>query len=307
MRPAGLPLLLPIKRCLVSAILSSFLAVLLDGMSFGSLLFLCSVGLSVTLGLMRVINLAHGAFAMAGGYFLVILVQAGLPFMIGVIFSAALTGLLGFLTERVLIRRIYAIEPLDQVLFTFGLTLAGMATALLIFGPEPQSVRPSAWLLGRIPILGGDVSFYRLSLIVLGFSVAAGVAWLFAKTRFGAKVRAAVDNRRAAEGIGIDVDRIFVITFAFGSALAGLGGALAVDILVLEPTFPLRYLTFFLMVVAVGGAGSIAGSLIGAMALGVSDVALKYYVPESGAFVVYAVMIGTLLVFPSGLMGRSAR
>lgn len=292
---------------MVTPSLSSVMSVLFDGLSFGALLFLCSVGLSVTLGLMRVINLAHGAFAMAGGYWLLVLVRAGVPFLPAVLVASALTGALGFICERLLIRRIYRVEPLDQVLFTFGLTLAGMALALLLFGPTPQSVRPPAWLLARVSIAGTDVSLYRLLLIVVGFGIAGAIGWLFARTRFGAMVRAAVDDRRAAEGVGIDVDRIFVTTFALGSALAGLAGALAIDILVLEPSFPLRYLTFFLMVVAIGGAGSITGSLLGAMALGLSDVALKYYLPETGAFVVYAIMIATLLAFPAGLMGRTTR
>jgi branched-chain amino acid transport system permease protein len=136
--------------------------------------------------------------------------------------------------------------------------------------------------------------------------IAFGLQGMVSSTRFGAQLRAAVDNPRAARGMGINVERIFTLTFALGSALAGLGGALGVEMLGLDPGFPVKYIVYFLIVVAVGGSGNITGSLVASLILGVFDVAGKYYVPQIGAFVIYAIMVVTLVLRPQGLFGRSA-
>ena len=208
--------------------------------------------------------------------------------------------------ERVLYRRVYRRSHLDQVLFTIGLTFMAIAGASFLFGPGQQPVHLPAYLSGQVRIAGIDVGVYRLFLIAVVAVITVVLTWLVEHTRFGAQVRAAVDNRVAAEGLGIDVARVFSVTFALGSALAALGGALAIDVLGLDPQFPLKYMVYFLLVVAVGGARTIKGPLVAALILGVFDVAGKYYVPEIGSFVIYALMVAMLVLFPNGLFGRRA-
>jgi len=288
-------------------VIASLLGVLFDGVTYGSLLFLIGMGLSVTMGLMNFINLAHGAFAMLGGYVAVVAMNRfGVPFLAALPLAFAAAALAGGLFERTLYRRLYRASHLDQVLFSIGLTFMAMAGATWLFGPGQQPVTLPAFLLGQIRVGGLELGAYRLFLLAVVVVVTLSLGWLVARTRFGAQVRAAVDNQQAASGLGIDVGRVFSLTFALGSGLAGLGGALGIDVLGLDPTFPLKYMVYFLLVVAVGGAGSIRGSLVAAIVLGVADVAGKYYVPEVGAFVIYAMMVLLLVAFPAGLYGRRA-
>ncbi|GAB2888820.1 branched-chain amino acid ABC transporter permease [Paralcaligenes ginsengisoli] len=283
------------------------MTILFDGIASGVLLFLISVGLSVTLGLMNFVNLAHGAFAMFGGYVCVILLgRFGVPFLATLPVVAIATALLGVVLERTLYRRLYKASDLDQVLFSIGLVFMAMAGANYFFGASQQPLALPDFLRGQYHLPGLDIGVYRLFLIGVGLIVVLLLQWLVVRTRFGAQLRASVDNQRAARGLGIDVDRVFSLTFALGSALAGLGGALGVEMLGLDPTFPVKYIVYFLIVVAVGGSGSIKGSLIAAIILGVSDVAGKYYVPQFGAFVIYAVMVAMLILRPQGLFGRRA-
>jgi branched-chain amino acid transport system permease protein len=289
------------------ATIGSFIGVVFDGVAYGSLLFLISIGLSVTLGLMNFINLAHGAFAMLGGYAAVLAMsRLGIPFLPALAIAFAVSGATGALLERLLYRRMYRATPLDQVLFTIGLTLMSIAAATYVFGPAQQPVRLPTMLSGQVHVLGLELGSYRLFLMAMVVLATFTLTYLVEHTRFGAQVRAAVDNPQAAVGLGINVERVFSVTFALGSALAGLGGALGIDVLGLDPTFPLKYMVYFLLVVAVGGAGTIRGPLVAALVLGVCDVAGKYYVPQIGSFVIYAVMIGLLLLFPAGLAGRRA-
>jgi branched-chain amino acid transport system permease protein len=288
-------------------VIASLLGVLFDGVTYGSLLFLIGMGLSVTMGLMNFINLAHGAFAMLGGYVAVVAMNRfGVPFLAALPLAFAAAALVGGLFERTLYRRLYRASHLDQVLFSIGLTFMAMAGATWLFGPGQQPVTLPAFLLGQIRLGGLELGAYRLFLLAIVVVITLSLGWLVARTRFGAQVRAAVDNQQAASGLGIDVGRVFSLTFALGSGLAGLGGALGIDVLGLDPTFPLKYMVYFLLVVAVGGAGSIRGSLMAAIVLGVADVAGKYYVPEVGAFVIYAMMVLLLVAFPAGLYGRRA-
>jgi branched-chain amino acid transport system permease protein len=285
--------------------LSHFIGILFDGVAYGSLLFLISIGLAITLGLMNLINLAHGAFAMLGGYVCVMaMTRAGIPFFVALVVAFVAGGVAGAVLERVLYRPVYRRSHLDQVLFTIGLTFMAIASASFLFGPGQQPVRLPAYLSGQVRIAGIDVGVYRLFLIAVVAVITFVLTWLVEHTRFGAQVRAAVDNRVAAEGLGIDVARVFSVTFALGSALAALGGGLAIDVLGLDPTFPLKYMVYFLLVVAVGGARTIKGPLVAALILGVFDVAGKYYVPEIGSFVIYALMVAMLVLFPNGLWGR---
>jgi branched-chain amino acid transport system permease protein len=283
------------------------MTVLLDGIASGMLLFLISVGLSVTLGLMNFVNLAHGAFAMVGGYVCVTLLnRLGVPFLLSLPLAALASAAVGVLLERVLYRRLYGATHLDQVLFSISLVFMSMAAATYFFGAQQQPLQLPEFLRGQFKLPGLDMGVYRLFLIVVSGLLAWGLQALVSGTRFGAQLRAAVDNPRAARGLGINVERIFTLTFALGTALAGLGGAMGVEMLGLDPGFPVKYVVYFLIVVAVGGSGSITGSLVASLILGVVDVAGKYYLPEVGAFLIYAVMVVTLVFRPQGLFGRTA-
>jgi branched-chain amino acid transport system permease protein len=283
------------------------MTVLFDGIASGMLLFLISVGLSVTLGLMNFVNLAHGAFAMVGGYVCVTLLnRLGVPFLLSLPLAALATAAVGVVLERVLYRRLYGATHLDQVLFSISLVFMSMAAASYFFGANQQPLQLPEFLRGQFKLPGVDMGVYRLFLIVVSGLIAWGLQALVSGTRFGAQLRASVDNPRAARGVGINVERIFTLTFALGSALAGLGGAMGVEMLGLDPGFPVKYVVYFLIVVAVGGSGSITGSLVASLILGVVDVAGKYYVPEIGSFLIYAVMVVTLVFRPQGLFGRMA-
>jgi branched-chain amino acid transport system permease protein len=287
--------------------IGNMIGVLFDGIAYGSLLFLISVGLSVTMGMMNFINLAHGAFAMVGGYVCVTLLsKVGLPFLATLPLAFIAAAIVGLVLERTLYRRLYKASHLDQVLFSIGLTFMAVAGATWLFGPTQQPVNLPDWLRGQVHVLGLDLGAYRLFLIGVVVLVTATLVLLIERTRFGAQIRASVDNQAAAAGLGINVSRVFSLTFALGSGLAGLGGGLGIDVLGLDPSFPVKYMVYFLLVVAVGGAGSIKGPLIAALILGVFDVAGKYYVPEVGAFVIYTLMVVLLILFPFGLVRRKA-
>ena len=276
-----------------------------DGLAYGSLLFLISVGLSVTLGLMNFVNLAHGAFAMLGGYLCVTLMdQAGVPFLAALPLAFLGLALLGAILERALYRRLYGAGALEQVLFSIGLTLVAVAATTFRFGSGQQAVRLPDFLRGQVHVLGLGLGRYRLFLVALVAILSVALQLLVTRTRFGARLRAAVDDRAAAAGLGIDVDRVFTVTFALGAGLAGLGGALGIDVLGLDPSFAVKYLVYFLLVVTVGGG--IRGSALAAVGLGVLDVAGKYFVPQLGAFAIYAAMVVLLSLFPAGLEGRRA-
>jgi len=279
--------------------------VLFDGIAYGSLLFVISIGLSVTMGLMNFINLAHGAFAMLGGYACVVLMtRAGVPFLATLPVAFVVAAIAGIVLERTLYQRLYKATHLEQVMFSIGLVFMAMAAATYAFGPSQQPVQLPPFLRGQVHVAGFDLGAYRLFLIFVVVVVTVLLHLLLVKTRFGAHVRASVDNAVASSGLGINVNRVFAVTFALGSGLAGLGGGLGIDVLGLDPTFPLKYMVYFLLVVAIGGAGTIKGGLVAAMVLGVCDVAGKYYVPQVGAFIIYFLMVVLMILFPAGLYGR---
>ncbi len=281
------------------------IGILFDGIAYGSLLFLVSLGLSVTMGLMNFVNLAHGAFAMAGGYVCVMaMTRFGVPFLASLPLAFVIVAAIGALLERTLYRRLYAAAHLDQVLFSIGLTFVSVAAATYFFGATQQPVRLPEMLRGQLNVAGVDFGIYRVFLVVVVAALATLLGALIARTRFGAQVRAAVDDPVAARGLGIDVDRVFSVAFALGSGLAGLGGALGIEVLGLDPSFPFKFMVYFLLVVVVGGAGTIKGPLAAALLLGVLDVAGKYYLPQVGAFVIYLAMVVLLVTFPAGLFGR---
>jgi branched-chain amino acid transport system permease protein len=283
------------------------LTILFDGIAYGMLLFILAVGLAVTMGLMNFINLAHGAFAMAGGYLTVILMQRlDVPFLLCLPIAFAVTGLLGAFLERTLYRRMYHKAHLDQVLFSIGLAFMSVSAVDYFMGSQQQIIQLPEWLRGRSEWWDGALGMghYRLFIIAICASLTIGLQYVLAKTRFGSQLRASVDDSRVAAGLGINVNLVFAVTFAMGSGLAGLGGALGAEVLGLDPTFPLKFMVYFLIVVAVGGTSSITGPLLAALLLGVADVAGKYYVPKLGAFNVYSMMLLILLWRPQGLFVR---
>jgi branched-chain amino acid transport system permease protein len=279
--------------------------VLFDGLAYGMLLFLLSVGLSVTLGMMNFVNLAHCSFAMLGGYVTVTLMNAlGWPFLatLPVAFVAAAAA--SVVLEHVFFRRFYRASDLEQCLLTIGVVFVSIAAAAYIYGTDQQPLQLPAYLRGSFVFAGLNFAAYRLFLIAVAVLITVALIVGIEATRFGAQVRAAVNNQRMARGLGINVDMLFAITFALGSGLAGLGGALAVAMVGLDPSFAFTYLIYVLIVVSVGGLGSIAGSFAAAMVLGVSDIAGKYYVPAMGSVLIYLVMIVLLMWRPLGLFGR---
>ena len=288
------------------------LTILFDGIAYGMLLFILAVGLAVTMGLMNFINLAHGAFAMVGGYITVLLMQKlGVPFLLCLPLAFLGSALLGGVLERTLYRPLYKKPHLDQVLFSIGLTFMAVATADYFIGSSQQIIQLPAWLKGRteIEVFSGGawmlgMGHYRLFIIAVCAALTIALQYVLAKTRFGSRLRASVDDQRVAAGLGINVNIVFLSTFAVGSGLAGLGGALGAEVLGLDPSFPLKFMIYFLIVVAVGGTSSITGPLLAALLLGIADVAGKYYIPKLGAFIVYSLMIVILIWRPQGLFVR---
>jgi branched-chain amino acid transport system permease protein len=279
--------------------------VLFDGLAYGMLLFLLSVGLSVTLGMMNFVNLAHCSFAMLGGYVTVTLTNSfGWPFFAALPIAFVAAAATSVLLERAFFRRFYNASDLQQCLLTIGIVFISVAAAAYIYGTVEQPLQLPQYLRASFNFAGLNFSVYRLFLITIALLITIGLMLGIEATRFGAQVRAAVNNQRMARGLGIDVDSLFAITFALGSGLAGLGGALAIALVGLDPSFAFTYLIYVLIVVSVGGLGSIAGSFAAAMLLGISDVAGKYYVPAAGAFLIYLVMIVLLMWRPTGLFGR---
>jgi branched-chain amino acid transport system permease protein len=281
------------------------LTILFDGIAYGMILFVLACGLAVTLGLMNFVNLAHGAFAMAGGYITVLLMnRAGVPFLACLPIAFLLTALIGVVLERTLYVHLYRRPHLDHVLFTIGLTFMAVAAIDYFLGATQQIIRLPEWLKGRSEFLGVGVGHYRLFVIGVCGALVIVLQSIVSFTRFGSRLRAAVDDQRVARGMGIDVNAVFALTFAVGSGLAGLGGALGAEILGLDPTFPLKFMIYFLIVVTVGGTSGIAGPFVASLLLGIADVAGKYYAPKVGPFVIYALMIVLLLLRPHGLFAR---
>ncbi len=286
--------------------MAAAVSILFLGLAYAMILYIISVGLSVTMGLMGFVNLAHGVFAMAGGYVTVTLMNRyGVPFGIALLLAFIAVALLSVVLERSLYARLYNAGELEQVLFTIGLVFMSVAVVRKIWGPLPQPITLPAALSGQIDL--GFRTFPTYRTVLIGFSLLLILLLWFGieRTNFGARLRAAVDNRRMAESLGINTGRLFTLTFALGSGLAALGGGLGADILAIYPGYAMEYLVYFLMVVAVGGLGSIRGPFVAALLLGIGDTACKYLVPELGAFFIYLAMIGLLLWRPAGLFGRA--
>jgi branched-chain amino acid transport system permease protein len=291
----------------MDAFLSSLVSVAFHGIAFGMILYVISVGLSITMGLMGFTNLAHGVFAMAGGYILVTaLAKYNIPFPLALLLSFVLVAAASVVLERLLYSRLYGATELEQVLFTIGLIFMSVAVARLIFGTLQQPVVLPDYLKGQFALFGRDFPTYRIFLMLFSGLIIAALWFGIERTIWGAKVRAAVDNRAMAQAIGINTKRLFTMTFAIGSGLAGLGGALGADIIAVQPTYPFEQLVYFLIVVSIGGLGSLRGPFVAALLIGITDTACKYWLPQFGAFFIYAATIALLLWRPLGLFGKRA-
>ena len=290
----------------MQAFLASVVSVAFHGAALGLILYVISVGLSVTMGLMGFANLAHGVFAMAGGYVLTTAISRfGVPFPIALVLAFVLVGAASVILERLLYSRLYTASDLEQVLFTIGLIFIAVATARLLFGTMQLLVNLPDYLKGHVALLGRDFPAFRVFLIAFS-AVMVGALWFgVERTRWGAMVRAAVDNGPMARAIGINTRLLFTVTFALGSGLAGLGGALGAEILTVQPVYPFEHLVYFLIVVAVGGLGSLRGPFIAALLIGITDTACKYWVPQFGSFFIYVATIAILLWRPQGLFGAA--
>lgn len=287
-------------------VLSSIISILFHGTAYAMILYIVSVGLSVTMGLMGFANLAHGVFAMAGGYVTVTMMNSyGVPFALALVIACIVVAAASAFLERTLYARLYSAGELEQVLFTIGLIFMATAAAKFVWGPLPQ--RMSVPAVFRTELSVGAVTFpaYRAFILVAGFVIVAGLWLAIERTNFGARIRAAVDNRRMAQSLGINTGLLFTLTFALGSALAALGGGLGAEILAINPGYAFEHLVYFLIVVAVGGLGSIRGPFFAALLLGISDFACKYLIPEFGAFFIYVATFAVLLWRPQGLFGRA--
>ena len=282
--------------------MARIVTILLDGIAYGMILFIISVGLTVTMGLMRVVNLAHGAFAMVGGYVAAVMTEAGYDFFLSAAVGAAAAGIFGGVAEMTVYRPLYRKGELAQVLLTIGLVFVAIAALTLVFGVNYKTVKMPAFLEDPISIGFRLYPPYRLFLIAVGLVMALLLWLLIDRTLFGARLRAAVDNPRMARAVGIDVNRLFTVTFIGGSALAGFGGAIGAGMLPLEAFYPLRYLVLFLIVVIVGGEGSFKGSFVAALALGIIDTTGKFIIPEVASFLLYTVVLALLLWRPHGLL-----
>jgi branched-chain amino acid transport system permease protein len=287
--------------------LSAAVFVLLYGVSYGLVLFTIAIGLVIIMGLMQIVNLAHGAFAAIGGYLAVSLMNAaGVPFLASVCAAVVIVVLLSFVLERLIYVRLYGASHLDQILMTLGVNFIVIGALTILFGPNVYPVKLPGFLQGSVDLGLRQFEVYRIFLIVLGFAVVICLWALFERTHFGARLRAAVDNRSIAQVIGIDVDRLFLLAFGIGSGLAALGGAVGAAMLPLEPYYPMKYLMLVLVVVALSGYGNIRASLGVAIIVGLIDTACRLLVPAAGGFAIYVLLILLTIWRPEGLFAGRA-
>jgi branched-chain amino acid transport system permease protein len=275
----------------------------LNALQMGVLLFLIASGLSLVFGLMHVVNLAHGAMYMVGAYFGITIARGLGNFYLALLLAPLLTAILGVLLERTLLARTYGRGMYPQVLLTLGLVFAFDELVRIIWGAPIQTLALPPGLEGTVALAGASVPVYRVLVVVIGAVVITALLLGFGRTRLGAMVRAGVDDREMAAALGIDVSRLFSGVFAVGSALAGLAGVLSVPIFNAFPGMGSEILISALVVVVVGGMGSLAGALIASLLIGAATVVGQIYAAEFSTAVIYLVLVAVLLVRPQGLMG----
>lgn len=286
--------------------MQTILSIGVDALAYGMVLFVISIGLSVTMGLMRVVNLAHGAFAMIGGYIASYAARdLGLAYAVAVLLAVAGTILIATPIERFLYRRIYGQPELAQVLMTIGITFCVIGIANYVFGPTLKTIPTPEALREPVSLGFRTVSAHRLFVIGCGLAVALGLWYFIERTAFGVKLRAAVDNAAMAAALGVKTQIVYAVSFAVAVGLAAFGGVVGAELLPIEPYYALRYMVTFLVVVSVGGAGSIPGALAACLLLGAIDTTGRYLMPEFGEFFFYLAVIAIVWLFPRGLAGRA--
>lgn len=281
------------------------LNILIDGVTYGMILFMIVVGLSITMGLMRVINLAHGGFALAAGAMAYWLTARGLGFWSATLLALVFTMMLAIVLERICYRGIYRMGELQQVMATIGITFLMIAAVSYLLGSTILEIPLPQILRGSINLGVRTLPAHRVFVILTGLLVVLCLYVLIEHTRFGISLRAAVDHRDTAATLGINTSRIYALAFAIGAILAGLGGILGAELLPIDASYPLRYMVLFLIIVAVGGLGSIQGSLVAALGLGILDTAARYLFPGFGTIFFYTAMMIVLTLRPRGLLGRA--
>lgn len=276
-----------------------------DALAYGMVLFVISIGLSVTMGLMRVVNLAHGAFAMIGGYIASYAAHMlGLGYAVAILLAVAGTILISIPVERFLFRRIYGAPELTQVLMTIGITFCVIGIANYVFGPTLKTIPLPELLRGPVDLGYRSIAAHKLFAIACGVLVALSLWILIDKTSFGVRLRASVDNAAMAASLGVRTRIVYAVSSAVAVGLAAFGGIVGAELLPIEPYYALRYMVTFLVVVSVGGAGSIPGALLACLVLGAIDTTGRYLVPEYGEFFFYLAVIAIVCLFPNGLLGR---
>ncbi|MGK9051259.1 branched-chain amino acid ABC transporter permease [Neorhizobium petrolearium] len=281
-------------------------SIAVDALAYGMVLFVISIGLSVTMGLMRVVNLAHGAFAMIGGYLASYAARdLGLGYAAGILIAVVGTVIIAIPLERFLYRRLYGATELTQVLMTIGITFCVIGIANFIFGPTLKTIPLPPALQGSVDLGFRSIAAHRIFAIVCGLVVALALWFLIERTAFGIRLRAAVDNAAMAAALGVRTEVVYAVSFAVAIGLAALGGVVGAELLPVEPYYALRYMVTFLVVVSVGGAGSIPGALLACLVLGAIDTTGRYLAPEYGEFFFYLAVIVIVTLFPRGLLGRS--
>jgi len=286
--------------------MQSLLSIAVDALAYGMVLFVISIGLSLTMGLMRVVNLAHGAFAMVGGYLASYAARdLGLGYALGLVLAIAGTVVIAAPIERLLYRRIYNAPELTQVLMTIGITFCIIGITNYLFGPTLKTIPLPPVLSGPVDLGFRSIAAHKLFAILCGGAVAAALWYLIERTAFGVKLRASVDSAQMAAALGVRTRTVYAASFAIAVGLAAFGGIVGAELLPIEPYYALRYMVTFLVVVSVGGPGSIGGALLAALVLGAVDTAGRYLVPEYGEFFFYLAVIAIVCSFPHGLLGKA--
>ncbi len=286
--------------------MQTILSIGIDAFAYGMALFIICIGLSLTMGLMRVVNLAHGAFAMIAGYIASYAARdLGTGYAIAILLAIIGTIVISIPLERFLFRRIYGSSELTQVLMTIGITFCVIGITNYFFGPTLKTIPLPAELAQPVDVGFRTISAHRLFVIACGVVVATALWFLIEKTAFGIKLRATVDNAAMADALGVRTQVVYAISFALAIGLAAFGGVVGAEFLPIEPYYALRYMVTFLVVVSVGGAGSILGAVVACLVLGAIDTTGRYLMPEFGNFFFYAAVIAIVCVFPRGFFGRA--